>query len=104
MLDQHVPLALDLLADMLQHSAFAEDELSREKEVILEEIGMAEDTPEDLIHEMFDAHFFADHPLARSVLGTRSSVLRLGVKTSSILSKALHTRQHGHRGGGQRRP
>lgn len=75
-LDQHVPLALDLLADMLQHSAFAEDELSREKEVILEEIGMAEDAPEDLIHEMFDAHFFAEHPLARSVLGTRSSVLR----------------------------
>lgn len=74
-LDQHAPLALDLLADMLQNSIFSEEELAREKEVILEEIGMAQDTPEDLIHDLFDAHFFGDHPLAKPVLGTREAVL-----------------------------
>lgn len=73
-LDQHMPVALDLLADMLLNSTFAEEELAREKEVILEEIGMAEDTPEDLVHEVFDAHVFAGHPLARPVLGTREAV------------------------------
>lgn len=73
-LDQHVPLALDLLADMLLHSTFAEEELAREKEVILEEIGMADDSPEDVIHDLFDANLLAGHPLARSVLGTRETV------------------------------
>ncbi len=73
-LDQHMPVALDLLADMLLNSTFAEEELAREKEVVLEEIGMAEDTPEDLVHEVFDAHVFAGHPLARPVLGTREAV------------------------------
>lgn len=75
-LDQHMPLALDLLADMLLHSTFASEELTREKEVILEEIGLAEDTPEDLVHDLFDAHIFADHPLARPVLGGRETVQR----------------------------
>lgn len=73
-LDQHVPLALDLLADMLLHSTFADEELAREKEVILEEIGMADDSPEDVIHDQFDANLLAGHPLARSVLGTREAV------------------------------
>lgn len=75
-LDQHVPVAMDLMADMLLHSTFASDELDREKEVILEEIGLMEDSPEDLVHELFDAHMFGDHPLARPVLGTRDKVER----------------------------
>lgn len=73
-LDEHMPVALDLLADMLINSTFAEEELAREKEVVLEEISMAEDMPEDLVHELFDAHVFAGHPLARPILGTRESV------------------------------
>lgn len=75
-LDQHMPIALDLMADMLLNSTFAADEIAREKEVVLEEIGLVEDTPEDLVHELFDAHVFGDHPLARSVLGSRELVHR----------------------------
>jgi predicted Zn-dependent peptidase len=73
-LDEHVPLAVDLLTDIVRRPAFAADEIEREKKVILEEIKMVEDTPDDLVHELFTQHFWEGHPLARPILGSRDTV------------------------------
>jgi predicted Zn-dependent peptidase len=73
-LDEHVPLAVDLLADIVRRPAFVADEIEREKKVILEEIKMVEDTPDDLVHELFTQHFWEGHPLARPILGTPETV------------------------------
>jgi len=73
-LDEHLPLAVDLLADIVLRPAFAADEVEREKKVILEEIKMVEDTPDDLVHELFTQHFWEDHPLGRPILGSKESV------------------------------
>ena len=76
-LDEHLPLAVDLLADIVLRPAFNPDEIEREKKVILEEIKMVEDTPDDLVHELFTQHFWEGHPLGRPILGSRDSVERL---------------------------
>ena len=70
-------LLIDILADMLQNSVFDPGELEKEKGVILEEIGMYEDSPDDLVHEVIAENLLAPHPLGRGVLGTRLSVQRL---------------------------
>jgi predicted Zn-dependent peptidase len=77
-LKQDVPLALDLIADILQNSLFAEEELAREREVVLQEIGQAQDTPDDIIFDHFQATAFPDQALGRPVLGTPPSVMALG--------------------------
>ena len=82
-LDEHLPLAVDLLADIVLRPAFAADELEREKKVILEEIKMVEDTPDDLVHELFTQHFWEGHPLGRPILGTRETVDALTADTLS---------------------
>jgi predicted Zn-dependent peptidase len=73
-LDQHLPLAVDILADIVLRPAFAADEIEREKKVILEEIKMVEDTPDDLVHELFTQHFWEGHPLGRPILGSKETV------------------------------
>jgi predicted Zn-dependent peptidase len=73
-LDEHLPLAVDLLADIVLRPSFAADEIEREKKVILEEIKMVEDTPDDLVHELFTQHFWEGHPLARPILGSPETV------------------------------
>ena len=73
-LDEHLPLAVDLLSDIVLRPAFAPDEIDREKKVILEEIKMVEDTPDDLVHELFTQHFWEGHPLGRPILGSRETV------------------------------
>jgi len=83
-LDEHLPRAVDLLADVVRHPAFAEEEIAREKRVILEEIAMVEDTPDDLVMELFTGAFWPDHPLGRPILGTRRSVK--GFTRSELLS------------------
>jgi len=69
-LDEHLPRAFDLLADIVTGPLFENEELDRERNVVLEEIKMVEDTPDDLVHEVFIANFWPDHPLGRSILGT----------------------------------
>jgi predicted Zn-dependent peptidase len=69
-LDEHLPRAFDLLADLVTSPLFADEELDRERNVVTEEIKMVEDTPDDLVHEVFVANFWPDHPLGRSILGT----------------------------------
>src|SRR5687767_12871775 len=73
-LDEHLPLALDVLADIVRRPAFSAEDLEREKKVVLEEIKMVEDTPDDLVHELFTEHFWKGHPLGRPILGLPETV------------------------------
>jgi len=69
-----VPLALDVLADILSDPTFDREELAREQSVIVQEIGAVADTPDDLIFEYLNAIAFPDQPLGRSILGTAKTV------------------------------
>ena len=73
-LDEHLPLAVEVLSDIIMRPAFAADDLEREKKVVLEEIKMVEDTPDDLVHELFVERFWHNHPLGRPILGTKETV------------------------------
>jgi predicted Zn-dependent peptidase len=73
-LDEHLPLAVDVLSDIVRRPAFTEEDIAREKKVVLEEIKMVEDTPDDLVHELFTENFWVDHPLGRPILGTPETV------------------------------
>jgi predicted Zn-dependent peptidase len=73
-LDEHLPLAIDILSDIVMNPAFSAEDIEREKKVVVEEIKMVEDTPDDLVHELFTQGFWADHPLGRPILGTRETV------------------------------
>ncbi|MBL8590043.1 MAG: insulinase family protein [Methylobacteriaceae bacterium] len=69
-----VGLALDIIADILTESVFDAEELEREKAVIVQEIGAVEDTPDDLVFDMFGLAAFPDQPIGRPILGTRERV------------------------------
>jgi len=73
-LDEHLPTAVDLLSDIVMNPKFDDDDLEKEKKVILEEIKMVEDTPDDLVHELFTQHFWEGHALGRPILGSRETV------------------------------
>src|ERR1700683_351930 len=73
-LDEHLPKAFDVLADMVLDPKFADDEIDREKSVILEEIRMTQDNPEDLVHELFTQNFWYPHALGKPILGTPETV------------------------------
>jgi predicted Zn-dependent peptidase len=73
-LDEHLPRALEVLADIVMRPAFSIEDIEREKKVVLEEIKMVEDTPDDLVHELFTEHFWEGHPLSRPILGTKDTV------------------------------
>ena len=73
-LDEDLPLAIDLLTDIFLHSNFDSEEIERERSVILQEISQAEDTPDDYIHDLFSLDFFRDHPLARPICGSVETV------------------------------
>jgi predicted Zn-dependent peptidase len=72
------PLALDILADILTESTFDQGELEREKGVILQEIGAVEDTPDDLVFDLFGATAFPNQPIGRPILGTKEQVSAFG--------------------------
>ncbi len=76
-LAEDTPLAVDIISDILANSVFDEDELRRERAVVLQEIGQANDTPDDIIFDHFQATAFADQQLGRPVLGTAEIVSRL---------------------------
>jgi len=73
-LDEHLPLAIDILSDIVRNPAFHPEDIEREKKVVVEEIKMVEDTPDDLVHELFTQGFWENHPLGRPILGTRETV------------------------------
>src|SRR5579863_628517 len=73
-LDEHLPLAFDVLADLVLNPLFREEDIEKEKGVILEELKMEVDNPEYLLHEIFSSNFWKDHPLGKPILGTRDTV------------------------------
>ena len=73
-LDEHLPIAMDVLADLVLNPVFAVEDIVRERRVILEEIKMDEDSPEYLVHEIFTQNFWKDHPLGKPILGTKETV------------------------------
>ena len=72
--DQALPQAFDLLADLVANPRFAEEDLKREQKVIIEEMKMIEDTPDELLSELFNAAYFPDHSLGRPIEGTEQTV------------------------------
>ena len=76
-LDQHLPLAVEILGDIVLNPLFDPIEMAKEKKVIFEEINMVEDTPDDLVMERFTQAFWRNHPLGRPILGTKRSVAAL---------------------------
>jgi len=73
-IDDHLPVAFDVLADMLLHPTFSPEDIEKEKGVILEELKMEVDSAEYLVHETFFSNFWKSHPLGRSILGTKSTI------------------------------
>lgn len=73
-LTEDFPLAVDVLSDMFLNSRFDNEEIAKEREVIIEEIKMYEDTPDDQVHDLMSANLWPDHPLGRAILGTEESI------------------------------
>jgi predicted Zn-dependent peptidase len=73
-IDDHLPIAFDVLCDMVLHPLFNEADIEKEKGVILEELKMEVDNPEYLVHETFFSGFWKNHPLGRSILGTKATI------------------------------
>ncbi len=80
-LAEHLPKAFDVLADMVLEPRFAQEDIDREKSVVLEEIRMTQDNPEDLVHELFTQNFWNPHPLGKPILGTPETVSALTRET-----------------------
>ena len=73
-LDEHMPIAMDILSDLVLNPVFTAEDIGRERGVILEEIKMDEDNPDYLVHEIFTQNFWKDHPLGKPILGTKDTV------------------------------
>ena len=73
-LGEHLPLAVDLLSDLLLHPRLDPEDVDKERRVVLEEIKMVEDDPDDLIHDLFAQQVWRDHPLGRPILGSRQTL------------------------------
>ena len=80
-LSNHVPIALDVLADLVLNPTFADGDIERERGVILEEIKIDEDNPDVLVHEIFTQNFWKDQPLGKPILGTTQTVSGLSQGT-----------------------
>jgi predicted Zn-dependent peptidase len=88
MLEEDVPLAIDVLADILTEPVFDKDEVAREKNVIIQEIGAVEDTPDDLVFDHLQATAFPGQSVGRSILGTPATVRSLdGKRLASYLAR-----------------
>ena len=112
-LDEHLPLAVDILGDIVMNPLFDPTEMAKEKKVIFEEINMVEDTPDDLVIENLTEAFWPDHPLGRPILGTKSSVAgfrraelasffkKVYRPTNIVIAAAGHLEHDAHVGAGQ---
>jgi predicted Zn-dependent peptidase len=88
-LPEHLGLGLDILSDMLLHSKFAEADVEKERQVVLEEISLYEDSPDELIHDLHMNSLWPGHALGRNILGTRDSI---GAMTREMIRD--YTRRH----------
>jgi predicted Zn-dependent peptidase len=77
-MDEHLPRAFEVLADLALAPVFREPDVEKERNVILEEINMEEDNPDYLVHEIFSQNFWLDHAIGRPILGTRASLAGIG--------------------------
>ncbi len=89
--DTELDLALDIISDVVWRPAFRPDEIESERQVILEEIGMRDDTPDDLVHDLFAGTVFPAHPLGREVLGSETSIASMP-RDSIVEYHAAHYR------------
>jgi len=89
-LDEHVPEALDVLADLVLSPRIAQPDLDLEREVVLEEIAQVEDTPDDLVFELHNECLWGGHPYGRSILGTKESVSGM----SAVRLRELHSQRY----------
>jgi predicted Zn-dependent peptidase len=87
-LDEHVPLALEILSDLVLYPNFTDEDIARERGVILEEIKMDEDNPDYLVHEIFTQNFWKDHPLGKPILGTKETVKKF--ERQAVLDTYAH--------------
>ena len=90
-LDEHLPLAIDILSDIVRNPAFSAEDVAREKKVVVEEIKMVEDTPDDLVHELFTQGFWENHPLGRPILGTKETVESFSAELLRDYFKGVYT-------------
>jgi len=90
-LDEHLPFAFELLSDIVLNPTFPAVEMKRERNVIFEEINMVEDSPQDLVHEIFLERFWRGHPLGRPISGTKESVARITRKDVVQFFKSNYT-------------
>ncbi len=93
-LSEHLPQALDVLADLVLEPLLRKEDLDLEREVVLEEIATVEDTPDDQVFELHGEALWKDHPYGRSILGSRTSVEGMGIETL----QGIHERRY-RRGG-----
>src|SRR3981189_201884 len=73
-LDEHLPIAFDIIADLVLRPKFDPEDIRKERQVVLEKIKIDQDNPEYLLHELFTSGFWPDHSLGRPILGTRETV------------------------------
>jgi predicted Zn-dependent peptidase len=93
-LDEHLEEAADVIADIVFHPTLRESDLKLERKVILEEIGMVEDTPDDLVFELHNEALWGSHPYGYSILGTRETVNSLGIpELRDLHRRAYHPGQ-----------
>ena len=96
-LDEHLPIAFDVLSDLVLNPVFDAEDIGRERGVILEEIKMDEDNPDYLVHEIFTQNFWKDHPLGKPILGTKETVKRFEREpVLDFYRTALRARQYDH--------
>ena len=101
-LDEHLPVAFDVLSDLVLRPRFDDADIAKEKQVVLEEIKMDEDNPEYLIHEMFTQNFWRGHPLGLPILGTPETVPQFS--SGALLecfARVVCAEQHRDHGGGK---
>ncbi|MCZ8512317.1 pitrilysin family protein [Paenibacillus filicis] len=90
-LDEHLPLAVEVLSDMFFRSVFDPVELDKEKNVIYEEISMYEDTPDDMVHDLIAKAAFRDHALGQTIIGTQSNLAAMRSNTLKDYMRAHYT-------------
>jgi predicted Zn-dependent peptidase len=90
-LDEHLPVALDVLSDLVLNPAFRAEDIEKEKGVILEEIKMDADSPDYLVHEIFSSNFWKDHSLGKPILGTRETVNRFNQAVVQDYYRSVYT-------------
>jgi predicted Zn-dependent peptidase len=90
-LDKHLPKLADILSDIFLHSLFDPEDMNRERQVILQEISMLEDTPDEQIHVMFSSLFWMNHPLGMPVMGTPETVVGINKNTALSYVRRFYT-------------